>query len=313
MVSNTHGMTEAAGADPNSGLHVHWPVMVGVCERVLRCREEAEDCASQALLDVLQAGGLRGVRNEEAWLVRIAKRRAMDAVRRDVRDRRRAARLAGRAELQASDIAEAVLDQAEAQWLSRMAEQLLSPPALAVVHAVADGYSVAEAGSRLGMTTSAAESHLARARRALRDALAATLGVLVWILTRLRRAAPAAPVAVLAAAVAVLTSPLLPTDRTPSIRAEHVISMGDVQRPAADIATQRPAQAELRTITGAQTMTVKSPARRPAQPRAVRRVSTPGAGTVVIESQQRNSPSDPVGATVWCVRHLTVSLDRVGC
>jgi RNA polymerase sigma-70 factor (ECF subfamily) len=285
--------------------------MVGVCERVLNSREAAEDCASEALLAVLTAGGLDNVRNEQAWLVRIAKRRAVDAVRREIRDRRRTVRLAGQADLGAGDVAEAVLDQAEARWLSRMAAEILPPLSAAVLDVVADGYSVGEAAAKLGMTKRAAESHLHRARTALRAAWAATLSLVGWFVSGLRRAAPAVPVTILAATLAVLGSPLLhPADRTPRSRPEvPMMAMPlEVVAPAAS-------PTRLAATTGGRLVPASRRVPQPASTaptRTTRRVSTPVAG-IRLTREERPSPDDPVGSVRWCAQHLEVSWQRVGC
>jgi RNA polymerase sigma-70 factor (ECF subfamily) len=280
--------------------------MVCACERVLSSHAEAEDCASEALLAVLERGGLDKVDNEEAWLVRIAKRRAIDAVRRDVRGRRRALRLAVQADPQAAaDIAEAVVEQAEARWLSRTAQEVLPETSAQVLAAVADGHTIAEAADRLGMTKRAAESHLHRARAALRAALSATLGLLAALGWTLRRAAHGAPVAVLAAATAFLVAPqLIVSQPVPAgIAPERSFS-----RPAVAV-TQRPGSpAPPRHV-----VRVRPASARPAHGTNAQGNTRTVAGAVVLRTQYRSSPDDPVGGVLWCAKHLVVSTKHVGC
>jgi RNA polymerase sigma factor (sigma-70 family) len=293
------------------GLLEHWPAMVRACERVVSSREEAEDCASEALVAAIQRGGLGDVRNEEAWLVAVAKRRAFDAVRRDVRGRRRTVRLASELPVDVADAAEAVIDQAEARWLAATARELLPAQASQVLMSVADGHSIAAAADRFGMTKRAAESHLRRARAALRAARAATLGVVAW-LAGLRRSAPAVPAATVALAVTLL---VLPGTGGPDVDAAR-----PGQRPhAGGAAGERTVLLAARTqaTAGRPAAPVRraAPARRQRPPRApttVGRVQTRAAG-VTVTRKSRPAPSDPVGWYSWCVEHFEVSTTHVGC
>jgi DNA-directed RNA polymerase specialized sigma24 family protein len=143
-----------------------WQSLVRVCEPILSSRDDAEDCASDALVCALTTSG--AVDNREAWLVTVAKRRAMDQLRHRVRSRTRAQRLVGHGETPAPDIAEAVADDSEARWLSGEAEQLLTCAARSVLDVVVAGGSVDDAASELGITRRSAEAHLHRARTSLR-------------------------------------------------------------------------------------------------------------------------------------------------
>ena len=304
-------VTAAESSEQAGRLLAHWPAMVGVCERVLNSREEAEDCASEALLAVLTAGGLdNNVRNEQAWLVQIAKRRAIDAVRREIRDRRRTVRLAAQANLGSDDVTEAVLDQAEARWLSRMAAEILPPLSAAVLDTVADGYSVGEAAAQLGMTKRAAESHLHRARTALRAAWAATLSLVGWFVSGLRRNAPAVSGTLLAAALAVLGSPLLHPPTGPHLSQPEVpvLTMPLEVRVPAETPTRLAATTDARLVPASQRVHLPAST---ASPRTTR-VSTPVVG-IRLTREQRPSPDDPVGSLLWCAQHVEVSWQRVGC
>ena len=153
---------------PNDGaqLLALWKSMVRVCEPILASRDDAEDCASEALLTALDGAGLSGVANAEAWLVTVAKRRAMDQLRRRVRHRSRLASVVE--DDHAPDVAEGVADASEARWLRRHAAETLTPAARTVLDVVVDGGSVDDAAARLGITRRSAEAHLHRARVSLR-------------------------------------------------------------------------------------------------------------------------------------------------
>lgn len=304
----------AATSDTNQGLFVHWRAMVGACERVLGDREEAEDCASEALLAALRDGGLDGIQNLEAWLVRIAKRRAYDAVRRDVRGRTRAKRLAARANEHVADLTESILDQAEARWLAQAAEQILPQATAAVLASVADGYTVGEAADRLGMTKRAAESHLHRARAALRAAWTATLAVLGWMAAGFRRVAPSAPAAALAAVVGLLAGPWPPHEggAVEPPRLAPVTTTLALIVPAAERAGSASERAAPLVKAPRRTAPDLAAARAGGR-RVVQRVETPGAGAVNVDAEDRPSPGDPVGAVLWCLDNLQVSQEHVGC
>ena len=154
--------------DQDVDLLALWQSMVRVCEPILDCRDDAEDCASDALVCGLAATDLTAVDNHEAWFVTVAKRRALDQLRHRTRNRSRLARLAGHDEQRAPDVADHVADASEARWLSKRADEILTPTARSVLDVVADGGSVDDAAASLGITRRSAEAHLHRARVSLR-------------------------------------------------------------------------------------------------------------------------------------------------
>lgn len=180
----------------------HWASMVRVTQRLVDSREDAEDCASAALLQLLERRDC--VDNDEAFLVTIAKRRAIDRTRSQARSRIRNDRLAGLEPPGAPDIAEDVAARAEAAWLDETARALLSPKAYRLLRLLADGHEIGQAADSMGMTQRAAESLLLRARRTVRKSWAKTLSVLGGCLGALKRWSPAAAPAASLAASAVL-------------------------------------------------------------------------------------------------------------
>src|SRR4051794_23897510 len=94
----------------------HWSTLVRVTQGLVDSREDAEECASAAVLQFLERP--RGsVDNEQAFLVTVAKRRAVDRTRAQARGRVRDGRVAGQQHVEAVDIAEDVAARAEARWV----------------------------------------------------------------------------------------------------------------------------------------------------------------------------------------------------
>ena len=292
-----------------------WPAMVRVCRTVLGNRDDAEDCAAEAIVAVLQDDRHTSATSIEAFMVTVARRRAVDFVRRRASERRRDTRLAGFAEARGVDIAEAVADQAEARWLANEALTSLTPGAHAVLAQLADGATVVETARRLGLSRRSVESHLLRARRALRQAIGAMLALLGWILGGVRRSS--APITAVAAAVAVVAAvtvtaaPPAPaseagtttTAGTRLVRVEpgaaHEREQSRVAPPPPKV-DDRPAAAP--------------PARPvPPQPAAqVARVVTP-AVQADVTSRSSEERGVQISDVTHCVEQLEVSLEHVGC
>jgi len=296
-------------------LFASWQAMVRVCERVLGSRDDAEDCASEALLQAF-ADGLDDVENVEAWLVAIAKRRAMDVLRRRVRTRRQLIRLASRCDVSDADHADRVADEAEARWLSGKADELLTAPARAVLRVVADGGSVNDAAHRLAMSRRSAESHLHRARLTLRAARVAVPAFAVAVLRSVRRPATASSFALVATVAvvgpgmlspeapatpshAVVTTPVVSSDTSFSNEAAGAEGVANTRRAAPPARVSRPVVA----------------AAVPAPPaRVVMETSVHSSSRVVgVVWTEDDSAEDPVGAVVDCVERFEALRGTIGC
>lgn len=291
----------------------HWPAMVRVCQRTLGNREEAEDCASAALLGVVQRGGLDGVDSGEAWMVSIAKRRAADVLRSRARDERRAERLAAKHDLVIADVAEHIVERAEAGWLSQAAAEFLPARTQELLGALTAGMTITEAAEHLGMTKRAAESHLHRARVALRPVWAAAFSVFAWACGAVRRAAPAGPqVALAAAAVVTLgTGPQLPQEARPGEAAPSSTSAtGQDHRPSRPAAASDSATASVPSVRR-QTAPAEHRAA-PGPAAAPRRIGTASTG-VDVSAERRDGPSQPVPVLLDCVENLQLTAEHVGC
>jgi RNA polymerase sigma factor (sigma-70 family) len=138
--------------------------------------DDAEDCVSEAMLRCVEFPNL----DEErlgAFLTTVTVRLCADGYRaRTYRDRL-TYRLSAEPTVQPA-AEEAVCDRAEATWLAARIDDL-PPFQQAVVHARADGLSATEIAERLRLSRTAVESHIARARRALRSARASAWGVVL--------------------------------------------------------------------------------------------------------------------------------------
>jgi len=110
----------------------------------LGCPDEARDCAAEAVRQVLDRQPT-GVVNLEAYMVTVAKRRAIDRHRARERERRRDRRLAGQLATTVPDVAEGVASRAEACWADGEARALLKPHVYRLVRMLVDGVPLNEA------------------------------------------------------------------------------------------------------------------------------------------------------------------------
>ena len=219
-----------------------WDAMMSAAYAVLGCREEAADCSTLAVIQVLERRP-QGVENAEAYMVTIAKRRALDRIRGQVRERRAAARLG--AELSSPDVADDICERGEAAWVQSYAKAKLDPAVYALLQHIGDGLSVGEAAAATGMTYKAAEGHLTRARRMLRSATARAFAALLGLLAGLRRWT-VAPTVTLGVAASALVMAALPRATGRPVSPEATLIPAVVQsrppaRPALSRAPRNPA------------------------------------------------------------------------
>jgi RNA polymerase sigma factor (sigma-70 family) len=296
-------------------LQEHWTAMVRAAYGVLGSWDEAEECAGQALVQVLERAPDE-VDNVRALLVIVAKRRALDRLRVLRRERALHGRLAGLAE-RSGDLADDVASREEACWLAATARATLRPPVYELLRLVAEGHSLEEVSLRLGITRRAVQGHLRRARSRLKEAVAATLGLLGVVLGWRPKylAAPAAT----AVAVA-LTFTLLPSVAGPGTPGARPQAAGPppADRVLATPAPSRAAHAALVRHTSREVRVGAAAARAagtPARPVPVAVVHGPLGMTTTVQSEQHGSgpPAGPVGTVVECLQNFQVSARLIGC
>jgi RNA polymerase sigma factor (sigma-70 family) len=286
--------------------------MVLAARPVVGTLDEARDCASEAIVQYLE-GDRRDVANLEAFMVTIAKRRAIDRARARQRARLRDERYAHESGLSAPDVAEDIATRAEALWADREARRLLQPRVYELLQLVADGVPITEIAQRLGMTERAAQSHLLRARRVVRAALAKTLAGLGIAAAAIRRwwgpAAVTAPVlaAAFVLAIGTATAPrLAPPGLTLLPRTTTV--------PGADALSADATKASASRRTGGGSSTAAPKRAAAPQPKRDLYVRIPGGGAVAIEDRDNGHRSDNVvEAWVWCLQHFRVDDEYIGC
>ncbi|MFN2539381.1 MAG: RNA polymerase sigma factor [Mycobacteriales bacterium] len=289
-----------------------WDAMVSAAYGVLHDRDEATECATQAIVQVLERRPA-DVENAEAFMVTVAKRRAVDRIRAHARERHAMSRVV-RDDLAAADVADAVCDQHEAAWVDQYARTRLEPDVYQLLGHIGEGLTVAEAAQAVGMTFKAAEGHLTRARKQLRSAALRALAILLGVLAALRRAAtPAATVATAAAVVTLLA--LLPGTHTTTLPATtapdvQVISVQPASPSTAQgsTAVPRARHASVRTRNVAD-----HPAGQSVPHPTMTTVSTPAGKVDVYDRDDGYRPVGPVDRVQHCVDTLVVSVRSVGC
>jgi RNA polymerase sigma factor (sigma-70 family) len=286
--------------------------MVLAARPVVGGLDEAHECAAQAIVQYFEHAPAE-VANLEAFLVTIAKRRAIDHVRAQARARLRDERYAHETALSAPDVAEDVAARAEARWADQEARRLLHPRVYHLVQLVADGMPLAEVARQLDMTERAAQSHLLRARRVVRAALARTLAALGLGVAAVRRwwgpAAVTAPVlaAVFVLAIGTAEAPAL-TDRQPSL--SLLPRTTEVVGAAATSSSSPGAHA---TGSSRRTGSSLSTTTRP-QPKRDLFVKTPVGGVAVEQHDDGHHSDSVVEQWEWCLHHFRFEPPKyVGC
>jgi RNA polymerase sigma factor (sigma-70 family) len=286
--------------------------MVLAARPVVGSADEARDCASEAIVQYLEQRPDE-VLNLEAFLVTIAKRRALDHARARTRARIRDDRYARATPLSAPDIAEDIAARAEAFWADEQARRLLSPHVYGLLRLVADGVPFPEVARRLDISERAVQSHLHRARCQVRAALAKTLAALGLAAAGLRKWADtpvtAAPALAAAFVIAVQILGGGPLPAEPDLTLLPSTTIVD------ETASMSAHPAGTGTVIGGTTRgTAVSTRRHVAAPRhSLADVQTPVVGLEVQKRDDGKHASGWVERVQDCLTNLRIELHYQGC
>lgn len=291
----------------------HWEAMVCAARGILGAQDGARDCAAEAMAQYLERHP-EDVANLEAFMVTIAKRRAVDLIRRDERSRRREVKVGAQFALDVRDVAEDVVARAEAKWVDQTARKLLKPQVYRLVRMIADGVPLEQAAETLGMTDRAAQSHLLRARRTIREALAKTLAALGLLGAGVRRMlAPANTTATMVAAfltmLVVVPHVSPPEDATPTLQLLPNTS------PQQQASFQTPFSLVARDPAGARAKPVSAQLAKQSRGsrREVVRVQTPVVGIGMEQHDDGQSNGGLPARLVACLQNLRIEPNYQGC
>ncbi|ATW49008.1 RNA polymerase sigma factor [Streptomyces peucetius] len=197
------GSADGHPADRWQRVLSHRESLLKVARRRSMNVDDAEDAVHEAMVRAAENANVDDARLG-AWLTSVTIRLCVDRYRQINREADVHARSA-RAAAGPATVEEAVCDQAEAKWLAGHSADL--PPRQAEVLSLrAQGFDLAQISQRTGLSYQAVRSLLARARRALRAVLAATLVLAVWVWRgRPRVVKEAAQTAALASVAVTLT------------------------------------------------------------------------------------------------------------
>ncbi|MBT2394841.1 RNA polymerase sigma factor [Streptomyces sp. ISL-100] len=168
--------------------HLRWQHMWAHREQLLKVArrrsmsaEDAEDAVQEAMLRGAQHTHLDDARMG-AWLTTVTMRLCVDRYRQVHRE----AQVSGTRTLTAPGpvpVEEAVCDRAEARWVAFQSKELPARQAEAL-RLKSEDRDIGQIASEMDLSYEAVESLLARARRTLRNSLAGTLALGLWLIGR---------------------------------------------------------------------------------------------------------------------------------
>lgn len=240
----------------------------------------------------------------------------LDVARASGRRRVRDTRLAHFSAVSVMDVADDIVERAEAAWLYEAAQTALSPVRSKLILMLADGHDLSQIAAELGLSRRGVESQLYQARRVLRELHAKTLTVIVGCIAALRRGfLPAAPTVTLAALL--MIAPVIVGSAPPPVMSTPG---GDGARPLANAAE---------SASGAGSMIrEKSPTgRRAPTPRArqhsagptdssqerILTIRDPAGSTQLQRRETGGGEQGPVEVLTACLQNLRVEPSHIGC
>ncbi|MER7111742.1 RNA polymerase sigma factor [Streptomyces sp. NPDC000229] len=159
----------------------HREHLLKVARRRSMSLEDAEDAVHEAMLRAAEQPHLDDERLG-AWLTTVTMRLCVDR-HRQVRREADPGRAAALVPPGPAPVDELVCDRAEAKWLARRSGELPARQAEAL-WLKSEDLDVGQVAHKMGLSYRTVESLLARARRTLRNSLAATLALLLWLCGR---------------------------------------------------------------------------------------------------------------------------------
>ncbi|MEU6084207.1 sigma-70 family RNA polymerase sigma factor [Streptomyces sp. NPDC047108] len=209
MKANTHaahtGSSQGSSDERWARMWSHREELLKVARRRSMSVEDAEDAVHEAMLRAMENPHIDDDRLG-AWLTTVTMRLCVDRYRQINRE----AQVGSRSTLAApppAPVEDVVCDRAEAIWLAGRSGDLPARQAEAL-WLKSEDLDVDQVARTMGLSYRTVESLLARARRTMRNSLAGTLGLVLWLLGRGRpragSTAQAATVVSTAATLAVL-------------------------------------------------------------------------------------------------------------
>ncbi|GGT49259.1 hypothetical protein GCM10010271_61850 [Streptomyces kurssanovii] len=179
-----HAQPEGQGGESKERWQRAWSHredLLKVARRRSVSAEDAEDAVHEAMLRAAEHPDLDDERLG-AWLTTVTMRLCVDRHRQVHREAqvRSSPRLHPPGPV---PVEEAVCDRAEANWLAVRSSELPARQAEAL-WLKAEDLDVGQVATKMGLSYRTVESLLARARRTLRNSLAATLGLVLWLCGR---------------------------------------------------------------------------------------------------------------------------------
>jgi RNA polymerase sigma factor (sigma-70 family) len=148
----------------------HGPTVLGICRRVLRRFQDAEDASQMTFLALARnAGSVRNPSALEGWLCEVAYRSALRVSTRTARHRARGMPVEPEAPLDPPEIA-ASRDELQSIVQAEL-ERLPERDRAVLVHCYFEGRSNQEAARLLGWPVGTVKGRLSRARGVLRERL----------------------------------------------------------------------------------------------------------------------------------------------
>ncbi|MEV6318444.1 sigma-70 family RNA polymerase sigma factor [Streptomyces sp. NPDC051776] len=226
MKANTHpahsGGSQGGSDERWARMWSHREELLKVARRRSMSVEDAEDAVHEAMLRAMENPHVEDERLG-AWLTTVTMRLCVDRYRQINRE----AQVGSRSTLAApppAPVEEVVCDRAEAMWVAGRSGDLPARQAEAL-WLKSEDLDVDQVARKMGLSYRTVESLLARARRTLRNSLAGTLAIVMWLCGRGRpragHTAQAATLVSTAATLAVLgfaviERPFLPDESGPS-------------------------------------------------------------------------------------------------